>query len=197
VPDLATLSALAAYALLAALVFAESGILLGFFLPGDTVLFAAGLLSGGDDPRLSLAVLLPVVLVAAVAGDAVGYWFGSKAGPALLARRDGRVLNRANLARAERFYEQYGAFAVVASRWIPWVRTLTPILAGAARMPYRAFLPANVAGAVCWGAGLLVLGHLAASTPVLSHVAAGVAAAFVIGSAVAAATRALRTRRPD
>lgn len=193
-PDLATLSALTAYALLAALVFAESGILLGLFLPGDTVLFAAGLLSAGADPQLSLAVLVPVVLVAAVAGDAVGYWFGAKAGP--LAHRHGRVLNAGNLARAEGFYERYGALAVVAARWIPWVRTLTPILAGAARMPYRAFLPANVVGAVCWGAGLLALGHLAASTPVLSHVAAGVAAAFVLGSAVVAVARATRSRRP-
>jgi len=191
VPDLASLSALTAYALLAALVFAESGILLGFFLPGDTVLFAAGLLSGGADPQLSLAVLLPVVLVAAVAGDAVGYWFGRKAGP--LADRGGRVLNTVNLARAERFYDRYGAFAIVAGRWIPWVRTLTPILAGAARMPYRAFLPANVVGAVCWGAGLLVLGHLAASIPALKHVAAAVAIAFIVGSAVAAA---VRVRRP-
>lgn len=194
VPDLASLSALTAYVLLAALVFAESGVLLGFFLPGDTVLFAAGLLSGGPDPRLSLAILLPLVLSTAVAGDAVGYWFGAKAGPPLLTRRDGRVLNVDNLARAERFYATYGAFAVVASRWIPWVRTLTPILAGAAGMKYRLFLPANVLGAVCWGAGLLVLGHLAASTPALRHVAAGIAVAVVAASVAAAALRAVRSR---
>jgi membrane-associated protein len=194
VPDLASLSALTAYVLLGALVFAESGVLLGFFLPGDTILFAAGLLSGGADPRLSLAVLLPLVLTAAVAGDAVGYWFGAKAGPPLLARRDGRVLNAGNLARAERFYERYGAFAVVAGRWIPWVRTLTPILAGAAGMRYRLFLPANVVGAVCWGAGLLVLGHLAAEAPALRHLAAGIAVAFVAASVAAAVVRAARTR---
>ncbi len=157
VPDLASLSALAAYAALAALVFAESGILLGFFLPGDTVLFAAGLLSGGAHPRLSLPILLAVVLIAAVAGDALGYWTGRKAGKPLLERRAAR-----GLARAEHFYERYGAFAVVAARWIPWVRVFTPVLAGAARMPYRIFLPANIVGAAIWGGVLLTAGHLTA-----------------------------------
>ncbi len=159
-PDLATLSALVAYALLAALVFAESGILLGFFLPGDTVLFAAGLLSGGDHPRLSLPILLAVVLVAAVTGDAVGYWFGRRTG--LRATPTGRVLNPRNVARAQHFYDRYGPFAVIAARWIPWVRVFTPILAGTARMRYDVFLAANVIGALSWGVGLLVLGHLVA-----------------------------------
>lgn len=189
--DLASLSALAAYAVLFALVFAESGILLGFFLPGDTVLFAAGLLSGGASPRLSLAVLVPVVLVAAVSGDAFGYWFGTRA--ALRASPSGRVLNSRNLQRAQAFYTRYGAFAVVAARWIPWIRVFTPVLAGAAGMRYRVFLPANVLGAVTWGAGLLVLGHAAASTPALRHASLAVAGVFVAGSAVTAAARARRS----
>ena len=188
-PDLADLSAVAVYAFLAALVFAESGILLGFFLPGDTVLFAAGLLSGDPDTHLSLPLLIAVVLVAAVAGDAVGYWLGARAGPPLLQSRNGRVLNAANLARAERFYKRFGVLAVVVARWIPWVRTFTPILAGVARMPYRRFLPANVLGAVCWGAGLLTLGHLAASTPALKHSAVAVAAVVVAVSVVAGLVR--------
>lgn len=157
VPDLASLSALTAYVMLAALVFAESGILLGFFLPGDTVLFAAGFLSGGQDPLLSLPILIPVVLIAAVSGDAVGYWSGAKAGAPVLRRRAGRALER-----AARFYDRYGPFAVIAARWIPWVRVFTPALAGAAGMRYRVFLTANIVGAVCWGAGLLVAGHLVA-----------------------------------
>lgn len=156
-PDLATLSALTAYLLLGALVFSESGILLGFFLPGDTVLFAAGLLTGGEHPRLSLPVLLVVVVVAAVVGDAAGYWTGARAGEPVLRRRAGRSLDRAT-----RFYERYGAFAVIAARWIPWVRVFTPVLAGAAGMRYRVFALANVIGALCWGAGLLTLGHLVA-----------------------------------
>jgi membrane-associated protein len=195
VPDLAELSTVAVYAFRFALVFAESGILLGFFLPGDTVLFAAGLLSGDPDTHLSLPLLIVVVLVAAVAGDAVGYWLGARAGLPLLEGRNGRVLNAANLARAERFYERYGVLAVVIARWIPWVRTFTPVLAGVAGMPYRRFLPANVVGAVCWGAGLLTLGHLAASTPVLKHSAVAVAALVVVASVVAGAVRVRLDRR--
>jgi membrane-associated protein len=191
VPDLASLSALAAYALLAGLVFAESGILLGFFLPGDTVLFAAGLLSGGSHPRLSLPILIVVVVTAAITGDAVGYWFGRRAG--LRAKPEHRVLNPSNLERAQRFYDRYGAFAVVAARWIPWVRVLTPVLAGAARMSYPRFLTANAVGAVSWGAGLLVLGHLASSRPSLQHAALAVAVVFVVGSTAAAVVRNRRS----
>lgn len=192
-PDLAELSALAAYALLAGLVFAESGILIGFFLPGDTVLFAAGLLSGGENPRLKLAILIPVVLVAAVTGDAVGYWFGRRAG--LRATPTGRILNPRNLDRAQRFYDRYGPFAVIAARWIPWVRVFTPILAGAARMRYAVFLAANVIGAVTWGAGLLVLGHLAASTPSLKRGSVAVAITVVAASSAVALVRARRSGR--
>ena len=157
-PDLESLSSGAAYALLAALIFAESGLLLGFFLPGDTVLFGAGLLSGPGGP-LSLPVLLALVLPAAIIGDLVGYWTGRKAGPAAF-RRQGRLLNPKALARAEAFYARYGTFAVVGCRWIPWVRTFVPILAGTAAMPLRLFVLADVVGAVLWGGGLLVVGHL-------------------------------------
>jgi membrane-associated protein len=101
-------------------------------------------------------VLIAVVLVAAVAGDGLGYWTGVKGGPHVPARM------AKHLARAERFYEKYGALAVIAARWIPWVRVFTPVLAGAARMPYRTFLLANVVGAVCWGGALLTAGHVAA-----------------------------------
>jgi len=129
VPDLASLSTGAAYALLAALVFCESGILLGFFLPGDTVLFAAGLLSV---TTLSFPLLITLVLVAAISGDAVGYATGRKAGPSVFEQRQGRVLNPQTLEQARRFYSSYGPLAVVVARWIPWVRTFTPLLAGAA-----------------------------------------------------------------
>ncbi len=146
--DLASLSAGAAYAVIVALVFCESGILLGFFLPGDTVLFAAGLLSART---LSLPLLIALVLVAAVSGDAVGYATGRRAGPSVFEQREGRVLNPQTLERARNFYASSGPLAVVAARWIPWVRTFTPLLAGAAKMRYGRFLAANVVGApACW-----------------------------------------------
>lgn len=192
-PDLESLSSGAAYALLAALVFAESGLLLGFFLPGDTVLFAAGLLSGAGGP-LSLELLLAVVLPAAVLGDLVGYATGRKAGPVAF-RREGRVLNATTLARAELLYARHGALAVVACRWIPWVRTFVPILAGTAAMPLRLFVVADIVGALLWGGGLLVLGHVAAATPGVGRAAVGVALTVVVGSVVAGGVAALRARR--
>ena len=124
--DVTTLTAGALYLALFALVFVESGLLVGFFLPGDTVLFAVGLLAADPARGLSLPLLVAVVLVAAVSGDALGYTLGRRLGRPYLARRDNRVVNPARLARAERFYDRFGPFAVVAARWIPWVRTLTP-----------------------------------------------------------------------
>jgi membrane-associated protein len=192
-PDLETLSAVALYAVVGALVFVESGLLVGFFLPGDTVLFAAGLYTADPRSGASVAVLATVVLVAAVSGDAVGYAFGRRTGPALL-RREGRVLNTANLARAQAFYDRYGVLAVVAARWIPWVRVFAPVLAGVAGMPYARFLAANVVGAVTWGVGLVVLGHYAASVPGLRGSAIAVGATVAVLSVVGAAVRAYRER---
>ncbi len=193
-PDLETLDALAAYTFLAALVFVESGLLVGFFLPGDTVLFAAGLYSADPASGLSLPLLVVVVLVAAIAGDAVGYAFGRRVGPAALRRREGRVLNARNLARAQAFSDRYGVFAVVAARWIPWVRTFTPILAGASGMPYGRFLVANVVGAVSWGGTLLTLGQVSARAPGVRSGAAGIGAAVLVLACVHAGTRAFRQR---
>jgi membrane-associated protein len=192
-PDLETLSALALYGFVGALVFVESGLLVGFFLPGDTVLFAAGLYAADPRSGASVAVLAAVVLVAAVTGDAVGYWFGRRTGPALL-RREGRVLNSANLERAQRFYDRYGVFAIVAARWIPWVRVFAPVLAGVAGMPYCRFLAANVVGALSWGVGLVVLGYYAASVPGLKSSAIAVGITVTVLSLVAAGVRAYRER---
>lgn len=189
VGDLGALTAFALYLVLFGLVFAESGLLIGFLLPGDTVLFAAGLLAADPGRGIRLPVLLAGVVTAAVSGDAVGYAFGRRAGRPLLDRRDGRVLNRANLARTQNFYDRYGAAAVVAARFIPWVRTFTPILAGVVRMPYPRFLAANLGGALVWGAGLLILGYLAASVPVLRHASLAVAAGVVALSSVSGLLR--------
>jgi len=192
-PDLETLSALALYGFVGALVFVESGLLVGFFLPGDTVLFAAGLYTADPRSGASVGVLAAVVLVAAVAGDAVGYWFGRRTGPTLL-RRDGRVLNRTNLTKAQRFYDRYGVLAIVAARWIPWVRVFAPVLAGVAGMPYGRFLAANVLGAVTWGVGLVVLGYYAASLPGLRNGAIAVGITVTVLSLTVAAVRAYRER---
>jgi membrane-associated protein len=178
-------------------VFIETGILVGFFLPGDTVLFTAGLLSAEPGTALSLPVLVGGVTVAAVAGDAVGYWTGRRLGRPWLLRRAQRHGGRTErqLLRAERFYERYGPAAVVIARFIPWVRTFTPILAGVGRMPYRRFLAANVFGALLWGAGLVLLGHVAYSVPWVKNLAYVIAGIAVLASFVVPVVHRIRSRR--
>lgn len=196
-PQLDAMGATTVYVVLFTFVFVETGILVGFFLPGDSVLFTAGLLSGTPGTSLSLPVLVVGVTVAAIAGDAVGYWTGRRLGRPWLegwaGRRGERMARR--LVEAEAFYERWGQWAVVIARFIPWVRTFTPILAGVARMPYRRFLVANVAGALCWGAGLVWLGHLAYSIPWVKALGYAVAATAILGSLVVAVVAWVRARR--
>jgi membrane-associated protein len=192
-PDLASMTAGAVYAVLWTLVFVESGLLVGFFLPGDTVLFTAGLLSAEPRSGLSLPVLVVGTVVAAVSGDAVGYWSGRRLGRPWLLRKAGRAAR--HVERAERFYERYGWGAVVAARFIPWVRTFTPVVAGVAQMSYPRFLSANVVGALCWGAGLIVLGHVAHSVSWVRYLAYAVAAVAVLSSVVVPLVAAARRRR--
>ncbi len=195
-PDLATLTAAAVYAVVFGFVFAESGLLVGFLLPGDTLLFGAGVLSGRPGSGVSVVVLAGGAFVAAVLGDSVGYAFGSRLGRTWLERRvsSGR-LDQRHLVRAEAFTQRWGWWAVVAARWVPWVRTFTPVLAGTSRMPYPRFLSANVVGALCWAVGLTVLGHVAAREPALRHTAYVVAGTAVAASLVLGVGGWVRRRR--
>jgi membrane-associated protein len=182
-PELNPLASSAVYVVVLTLVFVESGLLVGFFLPGDTVLFAAGLLTAQEGAGVSLPLLAAGVFVAAVTGDSVGYAFGARLGRPWLTRRAAqRRLDPRHLQRAEKFYGRFGWLAVVAARWIPWLRTFTPIVAGTARMPYPTFLSANVVGALTWGVGLLVVGHLSATHSGVRAASYAVAAVFVVGS---------------
>ena len=195
-PDLDALTAAAVYTVVFGFVFVESGLLVGFFLPGDTILFGAGLVSAEPGSGVSLWLLATGAFLAAVSGDSVGYAFGSRLGRGWLQRRvDGGRLDPRHLARAEAFYQRWGWWAVVAARWIPWVRTFTPVLAGTSAMPYLRFLSANVVGALAWAVGLTVLGHLAASQPGLRHASYAVAGAFVALSLVTGVVGHLRRRR--
>ena len=196
-PDLASLSAAAVYAVVLTLVFVESGLLVGFFLPGDTVLFAAGLLTARDGSAVSLPLLAAGVFLAAVAGDSVGYAFGSRLGrPWLLARvQRGRLRRRATSRAPRRSTHGSAGSPSSRARWIPWVRTFTPILAGTARMPYLRFLSANVVGALTWGVALVVLGHLSAANDGLRATSYVVAGCFVVGSFALGALGWWRRRR--
>ncbi|UQU67619.1 VTT domain-containing protein [Couchioplanes caeruleus] len=143
-----------------ALVFAESGLLIGFFLPGDSLLFTAGLLiSGGTYLHQPLWLMCMLVSVAAVAGDQAGYAFGRRFGPALFRRPDSRLFKQENLSKARAFFAKYGARSILLARFVPIVRTFTPIVAGAGHMHYRTFLIYNVAGGTLWGCGVTTLGY--------------------------------------
>jgi membrane-associated protein len=140
------------------IVFAESGLLIGFFLPGDSLLFTAGLLitSGELDFPLWLAIVL--ICVAAILGDQAGYMFGKKVGPALFTRPDSRFFKQENVTKAHEFFEKYGPKSLVLARFVPIVRTFTPIIAGVSGMRYRSFLTFNILGGILWGAGVTLLG---------------------------------------
>src|SRR5262245_23299764 len=147
---------------MAAIIFAESGLFFGFFLPGDSLLFIAGFLSSdaGGNVLPPLPVTALVAFAAAVAGDQVGYWFGQKVGPSLFDRPRSRFFNPANVAKAHGFYERYGPKTIVLARFVPIVRTFAPIVAGIGQMRYRTFVTYNVIGGALWAIGLTTLGYV-------------------------------------
>ncbi len=141
-----------------AIVFAETGLFFGFLLPGDSLLITAGLIAQRGE--LDIVTLIAVLLVAAIAGDATGYWIGYRAGARLFQREDSRFFKRRHLQRAEEFYEQHGGKTIVLARFIPFVRTFAPSVAGAARMPYTKFAFFNIIGAVLWIFSMTLLGYV-------------------------------------
>ena len=184
-------------ALLALIVFAESGLLVGFFLPGDSLLFIAGFLSSDAGGNLlpALPITAAVVFIAAVLGDQVGYLFGRKVGPSLFDRPQSRLFNPANLARAHAFFEQRGPAAVVMARFVPIVRTFTPIVAGVAEMPYRTFVTYNVLGGLLWGVGITTLGYFLGEVEVVKNNLEIAAVIIVLVSLLPVANEFRRHRR--
>lgn len=140
-------------------IFAESGLLIGFFLPGDSLLFTAGLLASQNKFGLDISLLLPGCFIAAVLGDQVGYAFGNRVGPALFRREDSRFFKKAYVEKAQSYFDQYGAKTIVLARFVPVVRTFAPIVAGVGSMRYRTFLIFNVVGGLLWAVGLTLLGY--------------------------------------
>ncbi|NED87167.1 DedA family protein [Streptomyces sp. SID11233] len=141
-----------------AIVFAESGLLIGFFLPGDSLLFTTGLLVTTGKLHTPLWLVCILVGLAAVIGDQVGYLFGRKVGPSLFNRPDSRLFKQENVEKAHEFFEKYGPKSLILARFVPVVRTFTPIIAGVSRMNYRSFITFNIIGGVLWGVGVTLLG---------------------------------------
>lgn len=145
----------------AGIIFAESGLLVGFFLPGDTLLFAAGILTAQGVLTMNIHLLVVVLIAAAIAGFTLGYEFGRRIGPRLFTKKDSLLFHQDNLAKAERFYEKYGPMTIFIARFIPWVRTFAPIVAGVGKMNYNRFFLYNVVGAVVWITVVTYLGYYA------------------------------------
>jgi membrane-associated protein len=148
------------YVILFAIVFAESGLFFGFFLPGDSLLLTAGLLASKD--LLNIWILVPLMFVAAVLGDNVGYWFGAKTGPRIFNRENSLLFKRKNLLAAKAFYDKHGGKTIVLARFMPFIRTFAPIVAGAVEMEYRRFFFFNLVGGVLWGIGVTLAGYFLA-----------------------------------
>ena len=139
------------------IIFAESGLFFGFFLPGDSLLLTAGLFAYKG--QLNLWVLLPLLFVAAVLGDNVGYWFGRKTGPPLFNREESLLFRRKNLLTARAFYDKHGGKTIILARFMPFIRTFAPIVAGAVEMDYRRFMMFNLVGGLLWAIGVTLAGY--------------------------------------
>ena len=146
------------YTVLTAIVFAETGLLAGFFLPGDSLLVTAGLIAAVDG-TLRIEILIPLLVAAAVAGDTTGYGIGRHIGPRIFTREDSFFFHKEHLLRARRFYEKYGSKTILLARFVPIVRTFAPTLAGVGRMRYLRFLAFSIAGGVGWVASMTLVGY--------------------------------------
>ncbi len=155
--DLSQIIQTVGYIGLFAIVFAESGLFFGFFLPGDSLLLTAGLLA--SQGQLEIAALLVILPVAAILGDNVGYWFGKRTGSRIFSRDDSLLFRRKNLLAARAFYDRHGGKTIVLARFMPFIRTFAPIVAGAVEMPFRRFFAFNVIGGLLWGVGVTLAGY--------------------------------------
>jgi membrane-associated protein len=165
------------YLVVAGIIFVETGLLFGFFLPGDSILFSAGLVAASRSD-INIAVLVFLIFLAAFIGDQVGYVLGRKIGrPYLDKRKSPRVQKM--IIRSEKFYEKYGWWSVVIARYFPWIRTFVPPVAGTVKMNYYKFLSANALGALLWGAGITSAGYFSGSLPWVKNISYFLAAFFI------------------
>lgn len=187
---------LVGYIGLFAIIFAESGLFFGFFLPGDSLLFAAGILAAQGFFNIWLLVVL--LAAAAILGDNAGYWFGHKAGPRLFTRDDSLFFRKRYVKKTGRFYEKHGMKAVILARFMPVARTFVPILAGVAKMSYRTFLRYNIAGGLLWAVGMTLLGFfLGASVPNIEEVLTPLLALIIVLSFLPVVLGMKKTGRDD
>jgi membrane-associated protein len=189
----ADLGPLLLYLIVGANVFVQSALVFGFVLPGSSVLFSAGLVAASGE-NVSISALLTVIFMAAFIGNQLGFVIGRVVGRTYLSKRKSPGLQKI-IRKCERFYEKSGWWSVVAARFIPWVRTFIPLIAGASKMPYYQFLSANILGAIAWGIGITLAGYYTASIPGVETFTYAIAGFFIVGSIVSGIVDYLRRRR--
>jgi membrane-associated protein len=182
-PQLETLPAWGVYLVVWGFIFVESALLVGFLLPGDSLIFAAGLIAGTPGSSVNIIILLIGSFLAAFVGDQLGYVLGRKLGRPWVESRKRPMWSR-GLTRAEEFYERLGALSVIVARFIPWARTFVPFAAGVAKMNYYSFLITNAIGALIWAVGITAMGYFAAANPVVRAISFSIAGFFIIMSLV-------------
>jgi membrane-associated protein len=179
--------------LVCVIVFVETGMFIGFFLPGDSLLVTAGVFAGAG--HLKLAWLLSLVALCAIAGDQLGYWIGRKAGEGLYRREDSLIFKKRHLKEAHEFYERHGAKTIIIARFVPIIRTFCPPVAGAAKMTYRRYLLFDIAGGILWVWGMVLLGYtLGRTVPNVDKRIHYIIAAVIVLSFVPAAYHAWKSR---
>jgi membrane-associated protein len=180
--QLSSLAPFIFYTVVAGIVFIETGLLFGFFLPGDSILFSAGLVAAAHG-NINIVILVSLIFLAAFFGDQIGFVIGRVVGRPYLDKRESPRIKRM-VANAEVFYERFGWWAVVLARFFPWIRTFVPPIAGAAKMNYYKFLSANALGALIWGVGITLAGYYAATVPWVKNSSYALAAFFITASLI-------------
>lgn len=181
------------YAALCGIVFAETGLLVGFFLPGDSLLFTVGVVCGAGNLNLPLVIVL--LMIAAIVGDNTGYWLGRETGPRIFSRPKSRWFNPDHVRRTHEFYEKHGGKTIIYARFIPIVRTGTPFVAGVARMPYLRFLSFSLVGGAGWICFMTMLGYGLGNVPVVRRNFEKVVIAIIVLSLLPALMEFVKSRR--
>ncbi len=183
------------YLALFAIIFAETGLVVTPFLPGDSLLFAVGALCAVQGSALNVAVIVPLLLVAAVLGDAVNYAIGRTLGPKVFTTESSRFLNKKHLLRTQEFYERYGGKTIIIARFVPIVRTFAPFVAGIGQMRYRRFLAFNLVGALLWVGLIVPIGYAVGNNPLIKKNFSIVVFLIIGISVLPAAIELLRERK--
>jgi membrane-associated protein len=181
------------YAMLFGIVFAETGLLMGFFLPGDSLLFTVGVVAGAGE--LNIVLINILLMAAAIIGDGVGYYIGLRTGPAIFNRPDSRFFKQEYLQRTHEFYEKYGGKTIIYARFVPIVRTFAPFVAGVGKMSYSRFLSFNIFGGIGWVFSMTMAGYLLGNVPIIRAHFEKVVVGIVLVSVLPMVFEYLRSRR--